>query len=124
MPGEELARFTKLRERVVAVTSGMLRTCLDKTKDLINDMLEMEMAYPNMDHPDFVSAATKAQRQLHGEDNDPIVDSKDAYVSVEQAEYRNKKLVAVFQFLDKALSLTPDPDSDLEADPLGPGWQW
>merc|ERR1712070_232478 len=56
---------------------------------------------PNMDHPDFVSASAKAQRQLHGEDNDPIVDGKDAYVSEEQETYRKEKIVAVFNFLDK-----------------------
>jgi len=101
LPCEELKRFSRLRERVVQVTSAMLRNCLNDTKGLITNMLEMESAYPNMDHPDFVSAAAKAQRQLHGEDSDPILDGKDCFVSKEQEEYRNKKLVAVFNFLDK-----------------------
>merc|ERR1719502_1912573 len=101
LPTEELKRFSRLRERVVQVTSAMLRNCLAETKSLINNMLEMESAYPNMDHPDFVSAAAKAQRQLHGEDQDPILDGKDTYVSKEQEDYRSKKLIAVFNFLDK-----------------------
>merc|ERR1719502_1171321 len=103
LPTEELKRFSRLRERVVQVTSAMLRNCLAETKSLINNMLEMESAYPNMDHPDFVSAAAKAQRQLHGEDQDPILDKdqQTSFVSKEQEEYRQKKLVAVFNFLDK-----------------------
>ena len=47
--------------------SHCVYVCLCLSQELINDMLEMESAFPNMDHPDFVSAATKAQRQLHGE---------------------------------------------------------
>jgi len=101
LPTEELKRFGRLRERVVQVTAAMLRNCLADTKDLITNMLEMESAYPNMDHPDFVSAAAKAQRQLYGEDQDPILDGKDTYVSKEQEDYRSKKLIAVFNFLDK-----------------------
>jgi len=103
LPCEELKRFGRLRERVVQVTSVMLRNCLTDTRKLVSDMLEMESAYPNMDHPDFVTAAAKAQRQLHGEDNDPIMDggSSTNFVSKEQEEYRTKKLIAVFNFLDK-----------------------
>merc|ERR1711988_1149065 len=54
-----------------------------------------------MDHPDFVSAAAKAQRQLHGEDADPILDKDAGETPKEQEDYRREKLVAVFNFLDK-----------------------
>jgi len=43
------------------------------------------------------------------QDNDPIIDSKDAYVSAEQQEYRNKKLVAVFQVSAVRHRHTPTP---------------
>jgi len=99
LPCEELRRFKVLRESVVKVTGQMLRDCLADTKGLIQNMLEMEHAYPNMDHPDFVSAAAKAQRQLNGVEEYGGADTGPP--SKESEEYRREKLVAVFDFLDK-----------------------
>jgi len=101
LPCEELKRFQLLKDKVIGVTGNLLRNCLNDTKTLITHLLDMEREYPNMDHPDFITAAAKAQRQLHGEDVDPILDGKEVHVSKEQEDYRHQKLVAVFNFLDK-----------------------
>jgi len=126
LPCEELKRFNLLKEKVVAVTGNLLRQCLDLSKELISDLLAMEREYPNMDHPDFVSAAAKAQRQLHGEDADPILDKDSGDTPKEQEDYRREKLIAVFNFLDKDRNGEVDIEEikkwgeDLRGKPYGP----
>ena len=50
---EELSRFHVMRERVCVVMATLLRECLENTKQIAANLLNMECSYINTDHPDF-----------------------------------------------------------------------
>lgn len=54
LESKELQRFGKLRERVVEVTNDLLRKCRTPTKQMITNLVCVEMSYINTSHPDFV----------------------------------------------------------------------
>lgn len=58
----EFRRFASLREQVFGVVRQIMKRCLDPTKQMIRDLIDIEMAYINTSHPSFVgtSAALKA----------------------------------------------------------------
>eukprot|EP01119_Soliformovum_irregulare_P001273 TRINITY_DN109_c1_g1_i1.p1 TRINITY_DN109_c1_g1~~TRINITY_DN109_c1_g1_i1.p1 ORF type:complete len:741 (+),score=223.79 TRINITY_DN109_c1_g1_i1:225-2447(+) len=51
---KELQRFNALRERVVEVVNGMLNKYKMPTKDMISNLISVELAFINTNHPDFV----------------------------------------------------------------------
>ena len=54
LESKELQRFGKLREQVVEVTNELLRKCRTPTKQMITNLVCVEMSYINTSHPDFV----------------------------------------------------------------------
>lgn len=50
----ELTRFPELREKVVDVVNGMLRKCVGPTQSMISNLINIELAYINTSHPDFI----------------------------------------------------------------------
>ena len=54
LESKELQRFGKLREQVVEVTNELLRQCRKPTKQMITNLICVEMSYINTSHPDFV----------------------------------------------------------------------
>ena len=59
----ELQRFTGLRTRIVDVIHNMLRERLAPTQSMITDMIKIELAYINTNHPDFIGGS-RAVAQL------------------------------------------------------------
>jgi dynamin 1-like protein len=59
----ELTRFTHLREKVIEVVSTLLRSRLAPTKQTISSHIQIELAYINTNHPDFIGGA-RAVTQL------------------------------------------------------------
>ncbi|EPT27542.1 dynamin-related protein DRPA [Toxoplasma gondii ME49] len=51
----EMARFSNLRERVMDVVRGVLRRCLAPTNQMIHNIIQIELAYINTNHPDFMN---------------------------------------------------------------------
>ncbi|PFH33353.1 dynamin-related protein DRPA [Besnoitia besnoiti] len=51
----EMARFSCLRERVMEVVRGVLRRCLAPTNQMIHNIIQIELAYINTNHPDFMN---------------------------------------------------------------------
>ncbi|CBZ50780.1 strain CBS138 chromosome D complete sequence,related [Neospora caninum Liverpool] len=51
----EMARFSSLRERVMDVVRGVLRRCLAPTNQMIHNIIQIELAYINTNHPDFMN---------------------------------------------------------------------
>jgi dynamin 1-like protein len=97
LPCEELSRFHVLRERVTQVMAGLLRECLDETKKVAANLLNMECAYINTDHPEFQAGSGYAA--LYG--NAQSIHDVDDYIPPEQQAYREANLTAVFKHLDK-----------------------
>mmetsp|Transcript_39846 Transcript_39846/g.105647 ORF Transcript_39846/g.105647 Transcript_39846/m.105647 type:complete len:722 (-) Transcript_39846:119-2284(-) len=50
----EFKRFPKLRERVFGVVNGILRRHLEPATQMLRDLIQIELAYINTNHPDFV----------------------------------------------------------------------
>lgn len=48
------SRFAMLRERVLDVVNQLLQKCRLPTREMINNLLHIELAYVNTNHPDFV----------------------------------------------------------------------
>lgn len=53
----ELTRFADLRDKVVEVVNKMLRSCLLPTQNMISNLIKIEMAYVNTNHPDFIGGS-------------------------------------------------------------------
>lgn len=50
----EITRFPDLRDRVVDVVNHMLRKCVGPTQSMISNLINIELAYINTSHPDFI----------------------------------------------------------------------
>ena len=59
----ELTRFPELRDRVVDVVNHMLRKCVGPTQSMISNLINIELAYINTSHPDFIGGS-RAVAQL------------------------------------------------------------
>ncbi|GAB5036089.1 dynamin like protein [Nannochloropsis oceanica] len=59
----ELTRFPELRDRVVEVVNHMLRKCVGPTQVMISNLINIELAYINTSHPDFIGGS-RAVAQL------------------------------------------------------------
>lgn len=57
----DLSRFGGLRDRVVEVVNNMLRASLGPTQQMINNLIQIELAFINTSHPDFIGGS----RSLH-----------------------------------------------------------
>ncbi|KAL8270948.1 hypothetical protein Esti_005103 [Eimeria stiedai] len=51
----EMSRFTNLRARILEVVCGVLKKCLTPTNQMIQNLIQIELAYINTNHPDFMS---------------------------------------------------------------------
>lgn len=56
LESKELVRFQVLRERVTEVVNQLLHKCKAPTKQMISNLIFLELAYINTNHPDFVGA--------------------------------------------------------------------
>lgn len=52
----ELNRFRRLRDRVLQCTMDLLRSRMDPTSRMVEDLIHIEVAYINTTHPDFEGA--------------------------------------------------------------------
>lgn len=50
----ELQRFPVLRDRVLEVVSDMLRGCVKPAQNMVSSLVQVELAYVNTSHPDFI----------------------------------------------------------------------
>lgn len=67
-----LSRFNALKERVVHVSSELLRRRLPVTNDMVENLVSIELAYINTNHPDFeggAGAVLKTLMRLAREEN-------------------------------------------------------
>jgi dynamin 1-like protein len=50
----ELCRFPELRDRVFEKVNQVLRNCVIPTQKMISNLIQIELAYINTSHPDFI----------------------------------------------------------------------
>ena len=64
---EELVRFPELRERLFEIVNASLRSCVGPTQKMISNLIQIELAYINTNHPDFIGgkqAVAQLNRKL------------------------------------------------------------
>ena len=67
MAQQELLRFPRLHEKIVDVVTGLLRKRLPITNQMVENLVQIELAYINTKHPDFMDSTT-IQRALTNND--------------------------------------------------------
>jgi dynamin 1-like protein len=61
---KELDRFSVLRDRIIDVAGNLLRKSLSPTRIMIGNLINIELAYINTNHPDFIGGQ-KAMANLY-----------------------------------------------------------
>lgn len=63
----EFHRFPDLRDRIMEVVNQLLKDCILPTSKMISNLIQIELAYINTSHPDFIGgkAAVAAAQQAH-----------------------------------------------------------
>ncbi|CAD7923987.1 unnamed protein product [Amoebophrya sp. A120] len=63
----EMRRFVNLRDSIFEVVRGVLKKCLQPTNQMIINLVQIELAYINTNHPDFIGGSNAIQTSLgHG----------------------------------------------------------
>mmetsp|Transcript_40638 Transcript_40638/g.97396 ORF Transcript_40638/g.97396 Transcript_40638/m.97396 type:complete len:703 (+) Transcript_40638:17-2125(+) len=53
----EMQRFVNMREKVFEVVRSILKNCLGPTNQMIANLIQIELAYINTNHPDFIGGS-------------------------------------------------------------------
>lgn len=71
----ELTRFPDLRDRTFEIVNQLLRNCMLPAQKMISNLIQIELAYINTSHPDFVGgkAAVAAAQQSRKLQQVPVV---------------------------------------------------
>mmetsp|Transcript_18524 Transcript_18524/g.17839 ORF Transcript_18524/g.17839 Transcript_18524/m.17839 type:complete len:762 (+) Transcript_18524:127-2412(+) len=69
---QELSRFPELRDRVFEIVAQSLKDCLVPTQKMISNLIQIELAYINTSHPDFIGGK-QAVSQLNRKLNTPEI---------------------------------------------------
>ena len=69
----ELNRFPELRDRLFDIVNHLLRSCVQPAQKMISSLIQIELAYINTSHPDFIGGrgavalqAKKSSHDAHG----------------------------------------------------------
>lgn len=66
-----MLRFPKLHEKIVDVVTQLLRRRLPTTNQMVENLVQIELAYINTKHPDFHKEAALVPSLLKNDQNDP-----------------------------------------------------
>ena len=64
----EINRFPELRDRLFEIVSQLLKNCVAPTQKMISNLIQVELAYINTSHPDFIGgkqAVAQLNRKLN-----------------------------------------------------------
>lgn len=65
----ELDRFEKLKDRIGEVVTELLKDCLEPTEKMIRNLIEVELGYINVNHPDVLTGISAVLSMLRGYDD-------------------------------------------------------
>ncbi|XP_035676389.1 dynamin-1-like protein isoform X8 [Branchiostoma floridae] len=94
---QELLRFPRLHDRTVEVVTNLLRKRLPVTNSMVENIVQIELAYVNTKHPDFadaslVSALVNSKEELRKQQRNRSVGPGDhGFHSVQAAENKPAK---------------------------------
>lgn len=66
----EIERFEKLSKSIVGVMEDLLLRSLNKTEDMIRNLIEIELGYINTNHPDFIDVISLVKNDKVGKKED------------------------------------------------------
>eukprot|EP00826_Nyctotherus_ovalis_P015784 TRINITY_DN14516_c0_g1_i1.p1 TRINITY_DN14516_c0_g1~~TRINITY_DN14516_c0_g1_i1.p1 ORF type:complete len:671 (+),score=228.45 TRINITY_DN14516_c0_g1_i1:163-2175(+) len=69
----ELDRFEKLKDKIMEVVTELLKDCLEPTEQMIRNLIEVELGYINVNHPDVLTGISAVLSMLRGYDENPGV---------------------------------------------------
>ncbi|XP_078595348.1 dynamin-1-like protein isoform X20 [Branchiostoma floridae x Branchiostoma japonicum] len=110
---QELLRFPRLHDRTVEVVTNLLRKRLPVTNSMVENIVQIELAYVNTKHPDFadaslVSALVNSKEELRKQQRNRSVGPGDhGFHSVQAAENKPAKEVAVGKSMLENLWVSP-----------------
>ncbi|XP_035676393.1 dynamin-1-like protein isoform X10 [Branchiostoma floridae] len=111
---QELLRFPRLHDRTVEVVTNLLRKRLPVTNSMVENIVQIELAYVNTKHPDFadaslVSALVNSKEELRKQQRNRSVGPGDhGFHSVQAAENKPaKQEVAVGKSMLENLWVSP-----------------
>ncbi|RUS80640.1 hypothetical protein EGW08_011590 [Elysia chlorotica] len=88
---QEMLRFPKLHERIVDVVTNLLRQRLPPTNTMVENLVQVELAYINTKHPDFAEAHL-VHRAMTGGGMGMDQDAQRASQQQQQQQHRNMLL--------------------------------
>jgi len=114
LESKELIRFSILRERVMEVMTELLNECRIPTREMIENLIYIELAFVNTSHPDFIGAGGLTKHIV-----DKITEER---VAAREAEIRERALAqARAQFeAEQALRNKNQPNNPAPARPDKP----
>merc|ERR1719264_644148 len=65
---QEMLRFPKLHEKIIDVVTNLLRSRLQPTNSMVENIVAIELAYINTKHPDFYKDASSIGGMLKSPD--------------------------------------------------------
>ena len=104
---QEMLRFPKLHERIIDVVTQLLRRRLPPTNVMVENLVQIELAYINTKHPDF-SDCTHLVSELFKKKEDFVIVSKVENQSAFQNHTTNKPNIATNNLQQKFKSYLPN----------------
>jgi len=111
----ELDRFEKLKDRIGEVVAELLKDCLEPTEKMIRNLIEIELGYINVNHPDVLTGISAVlsmlgrqeenskEKELPTKENDKLLHHKE-----EEKEKSPKKHTSSKEFDSVELIALPD----------------
>jgi len=104
----ELVRFPALRERAMKCVLDLLKRRVEPTIEMISNLIKIELAYINTNHPDFLGGSNAVASLIM--DNAESPGAQEAHNRREADRGSNGKRSSVSKGM-KGMSLTPKPES-------------
>ncbi|XP_078676663.1 dynamin-1-like protein isoform X6 [Branchiostoma floridae x Branchiostoma belcheri] len=115
---QELLRFPRLHDRTVEVVTNLLRKRLPVTNSMVENIVQIELAYVNTKHPDFadaslVSALVNSKEELRKQQRNRSVGPGDhGFHSVQAGDSKAVKEVAVGKSMLENLWVSPQNEPE------------
>eukprot|EP01006_Ploeotia_vitrea_P035530 TRINITY_DN65896_c10_g1_i1.p1 TRINITY_DN65896_c10_g1~~TRINITY_DN65896_c10_g1_i1.p1 ORF type:complete len:384 (+),score=215.42 TRINITY_DN65896_c10_g1_i1:38-1153(+) len=119
----QLKRFPKLRSALANVVRSMLKDRVQPTKDMIQNLIQIELAYINTNHPDFIGGskavstlmeemAIRKQQLAHEQQQQQLLDMQLAHEQQQQQQQQQSSHSGRRKSIDSSpFGLTPQQSS-------------
>jgi len=92
---QELNRFDNLRERIKEAVHSLLLECREPAKAMIVNLIEMEQAYINTSHPDFIGGEKAIQKLMQARVQLQIEAEEGHFASFNNQPYARNRNIAI-----------------------------